>query len=530
MKKTLAKNYPFWILIIAFNIVIVLICTLTARQNFSMAGDEVFSYLSSTSLGGFKKICLVDDQTWYDGSYYYHALTAEGSERFNIPMVFENQAMDTHPPLFYVFLNIVCSFFPGQFSRWFGVGLNIFFLFFVEAGLFLLLHYFLKNKYVCFILSAIFCCSYLSVKMVLFIRMYVLLMACVLFQSWYHLQFYDWSVNGISLKKDWKKYVLLAILTLLGSMTHYYFLVYQAMISALFVLALWKKHLTRQYINYIITMAVSAVLYCCLYPAALNHIFFKYRGRDAVHKFLKTTSLFHDALDMFLSLNKKYFKGALLYLLGIMLITTILLAIRGKLCWKVFRIYLLLIAPSIVYFWGITKASPYSDTRYISPVVTLIYIFLILWMELLWESIGWNKNIGHAVCCVIMGLLLFFVPVNVTIDPTYAERAQVVKKLADECDNCTYIAGDGYSWKMWDDFLLYADFNALFLIDGTKRTPITDEKFLSQEKLVVFIDNALDQNEVIAYLKESFPELTYELVYNEPYVNILYMNCTADSL
>lgn len=145
MKKTLTKNLPFWILVLTLNIVVVFMRILTEKQNSGMAGDEIFSYMSSTSLGGFKEICFVDDQTWYEGSYYYHALSAEGSERFNIPMVFENQAMDTHPPLFYVFLNIVCSFFPGQFSRWFGVGLNIFFLFFVEAGCFLLLLPFVGN-------------------------------------------------------------------------------------------------------------------------------------------------------------------------------------------------------------------------------------------------------------------------------------------------------------------------------------------------------------------------------------------------
>ncbi len=530
MKKTLTKNLPFWILVILFNIVIVFMCILTARQSYGMEGDEVFSFISSTAQGGIKGICFVDDQTWYDGSYNYNALVAEGSERFNIPMVFENQAMDTHPPLFYVFLNFVCSFFPGQFSRWFGIGLNIFFLFFVEAGCFLLLQYFLKNKYASFILSAIFCCSCLSVKMVLFIRMYVLLMACFLFQSWYHLLFYNWSVDGISLKKDWKKYILLGILTIIGALTHYYFLIYQALISALFILALWKKHHVSQCIDYIITMAVSAVLYCCLYPAALNHIFFKYRGRDAVHKFFKTSSLLDDVLGMFNAFNNELFKGTLLILLGFMIIATILLTIRKKFHWKAFRTYLLLIAPSIIYFWGISKASPFTATRYISPVTTFIYIFLILWAELLWKSINQNKNACYAVCCAVMGLLVFFFPIRSITNITYTERTQVVNELASECEYCAYITGDEYNWKMWDDFVLYPEFNALFLINGAKKTPITDEKFLSQEKLVVFIDNALDQNEVIAYLKESFPEMTYELKYEEPYVNIFYIKCAADSL
>lgn len=524
MKKILTKNLSFWLLVIASNVLIITICILTEKQNYGMAGDEIFSYMSSTSLGGFKGICFVDDQTWHDGDYYYHALTAEGAERFNIPMVFENQAMDTHPPLFYVFLNIVCSFFPGQFSKWFGIGLNIFFLLLAEEGCFLLLNCFLKNKYASFILSAVFCCSCLAMEMVLFIRMYVLLMACFLFQSWYHLLFYKWSLNGISLKKDWKKYALLGILTILGSLTHYYFFIYQALISALFVLAIWKKR-PRQCINYMMTMAVSAVLYCCLYPAMLNHIFFKYRGRDAVHKFLKTTSLFDDALGMFNAFNKELFKGALPLLLGFLVIATILLALRKKFRWETFRVYLLLIAPSVIYFWGISKASPYTDTRYISPVAALLYIFLILWMELLWKGISRNSDTGHAFCCVIMSLLLVFFPIRPIVNLTYGERSEIVKELADECEYCAYVTGDEYNWKMWDDFLLYPEFDALFLIDGEKEAPITDKKFLSQKKLVVFIDNALDLNKIMAYLKKAFPKMTYELKYEESFVHIFYISC-----
>ena len=232
---------------------------------------------------------------------------------------------------------------------------------------------------------------------------------------------------------------------------------------------------------------------------------------------------------MFNAFNKELFKGTLTFVLGFLAAATILLTIRKKFRWEVFRIYLLLIAPSVIYFWGISKASPYTDTRYISPVAALIYIFLILWMKLLWEGIGWSKNTGYAVCCVTMSLLIFFFPVRPIINLAYAERAQVVKELAGECEYCAYITGDEYNWKMWDDFLLYPEFNALFLINGIEKKPITDEKFLSQEKLVVFIDNALDQNDIIAYLKESFPEMTYELKYEEPYVNILYLNCVADS-
>lgn len=142
MIKEMKNRVLFWVMTILSFIIITILCIYTGMISIGLEGDEVFSYISSTSLGGFYEICFLKDQTWYDGSYFYNSLAATGMERFNISMVFENQAMDTHPPLFYVFLNIVCSIFPGVYSKWFGIGLNIFFLILVELGLFLLLNFF----------------------------------------------------------------------------------------------------------------------------------------------------------------------------------------------------------------------------------------------------------------------------------------------------------------------------------------------------------------------------------------------------
>ena len=56
---------------------------MAALINYGMEGDEVFSYISSTSMGGYKGICYLEDQTWYDADYFRSALTADGEERFN---------------------------------------------------------------------------------------------------------------------------------------------------------------------------------------------------------------------------------------------------------------------------------------------------------------------------------------------------------------------------------------------------------------------------------------------------------------
>ena len=180
------KPYIFGIFLIISITIIVAVSIMAGRNNYGMEGDEVFSYISATSMGGFKKVCFLEDQTWYDASYFSEALTATGRERFNIKMVADNQAMDTHPPLYYIFLNFVCSSIgDGKFSPWYGIGLNIVFGLAVFGGLYLLLQYFLQNKYLALVFSTIFCCSELAVNMVLFIRMYVLLTALVLFQTWF---------------------------------------------------------------------------------------------------------------------------------------------------------------------------------------------------------------------------------------------------------------------------------------------------------------------------------------------------------
>lgn len=515
----------FGILAAAAGLFLIFMCIFVGKKSYGLEGDELFCYISSTSMGGWKGICFLDDQTWYDGGYFYQATVATGEERFNIPMVFENQAMDTHPPLYYVFLNLVCSFFPGQFSKWFGIGINIVFLLLTGIGLFLLLEHFLHKKYVSLCLSTIFCCSYLSINMTLFIRMYILLMVCFLFSSWYHLQFYQRVAEepDLTLKKEWKQYLILAALTLVGALTHYYFLVYQAMIAALYIIVLWKKKKIRQIIDYVITMALSGILYCLMYPAVFTHIFFKYEGRDAVHKFLKTTSLFGEGIEMLKSFNSSMFKGFFFPLLGIMTAATLVLVLLKKFPLKTFFVYLFFLVPSIVYFWGISKASPFITIRYVSPVAAFIYTFIILWLKLLLDSVR-KWKFSYLLICILMGAITVFLPVRSVKEPYFAERTAVIEDLASQCDHCAYVTGDSYNWKMWEDYVIYPEFEALFFIDGVSQTPITDEQFLQQEDLVVFVDKALDFDAVCDYLQDALKGLTYEIKYETPYVSILYFS------
>ena len=498
-----------------------------AVKNYGMEGDEVFSYISSTSFGGYKGICFLDDQTWYEGTYFRDALIAEGEECFNYKMVVENQAMDTHPPFYYLLLNLVASVFSGQFSRWFGIGLNIFLMLFVWTGLYLILNRFLHRRYLAAFFSTVFCCSYLTFSLVLFIRMYILLMAIALFQTWYHLRLYEEvrKNRNFSFRYHWKSYVFLTVLTICGAWTHYYFIIYQCLISILFCVALLYRKQFVDILRYIGCMVLSASIYILIYPAALNHLFFKYRGREAVHKILEGNSLQGEAGEMLRSYNRDLYHGMLLWIAGGLLAVTVILLIRKKLRPTSIGKGILMLMPVGIYFLIISKASPFISLRYIAPVAPIIFAAVVVWAIRLIEVTKLKRRekqlVGGLMCLIFVFVCTYWWqrPIKYSF---YAEKRDVIIELSELSDFCVYVTGDEYNWKMWEDYIYYPLFKGLYFIDGREMKPIEDLRMTAMENAVIFIDSALDQEEILDYLSKYLSCKHYEMVYSAQYNNIYF--------
>ena len=96
----------------------------------------------------------------------------------------------------------------------------------------------------------------------------------------------------------------------------------------------------------------------------------------------------------------------------------------------------------------------------------------------------------------------------------------MIFELADETDFCVYVTGDEYNWKMWEDYIYYPLFEGLYFIDGTEKKPISDSRLISQDSLTIFIDSALDEDEILDYIGEYLPYQSCELVYTAQYHSI----------
>ena len=118
---------------ISLLIVIILIGLLTVffgTKKVNYHCDEVWTYGLSNHIGGIKPDIEIGKEYTGIGPLESFVKVGKG-EAFNYANVWENQAKDVHPPFYYLLVHTVCSIFSGTFSKWYGIGVNIFWMIFI---------------------------------------------------------------------------------------------------------------------------------------------------------------------------------------------------------------------------------------------------------------------------------------------------------------------------------------------------------------------------------------------------------------
>ena len=99
--------------------------------------------------------------------------SVKDGEEFNISNVFFNQKMDTHPPLYYLVLNFICSIRKGTFSMWYGLIINLFYMVILFFELKYLFNLIINDEKISTVLSLLSFFTYGFINEIVFIRMYV---------------------------------------------------------------------------------------------------------------------------------------------------------------------------------------------------------------------------------------------------------------------------------------------------------------------------------------------------------------------
>lgn len=344
--------------------------------------DEYYSYYSTNRTAGL----FVPDREWVDKDTYSNEFVVLKGEQFNYGLVTMVQSWDVHPPFFYFILHTVCSFFPGIFSKWLGISVNLIAYvinFFLLAWLTHMITN--KNKVLTFLVSAVYGFNAVIISGVLFIRMYEWLTLFVLLCACLHVR---------AMKKGelrFHKFLLpLMLVNYFGFLTQYYYLIFLFFIAVGFgVWILLREKKILYLFQYGLTCAFSLGIAVITYPSSVSHIFRGYRGTGAATEFFDTGNT-GSRLQFFLGLMNEYlFDGFFWAILLFVIVMTAILLIRKKknaandqvVIRGDYKAYFLLLFAVCGYFFTVSKTALLlyeTSNRYQLPVYGILLMLVII--------------------------------------------------------------------------------------------------------------------------------------------------------
>ncbi len=198
---------------------------------------------------------------WLPGSLFNDYITVDEKERFSFDSVLYNKEYDLGPALYPLILHFICSFFPGSFSWFYAFFINL--ICFVCALIFVYLISFeiSDSIYIGLFSTFFYTLSGCGTGNYLYLRVYALF-------TFFVLALLYTMVKFIKKKNKFINFFFLPVLTILGCMTHYYYLVIAFFLTLFSILVLFLKKKFIDGIKLGFTMLVSVALFFLLYRPA----------------------------------------------------------------------------------------------------------------------------------------------------------------------------------------------------------------------------------------------------------------------
>lgn len=405
MKKKLSKKY-IKILFLILILIQLLFCIWMGHMKRGFFCDEIFSY----GLANSQNYTFLDsdssknnsDRGWVKKNYFEDYVEVNDGEQFNFSAAIKNQINDVHPPLYYILLHLVCSLVPNVFTKWTGLGLNLFVLLLIDYLLFYFSKFIFKGDIVKAILVVAFwSMSAAGISNILFIRMYLLQTMELL--SYIVLHIYIFRKQKDEFKFRIRDLIFIMINVIIGGLTHYYYYPFIFFFSAPICLWLLIKRDIINLLKYICALCGGFIINLVLFPATIDHIFSGYRGTQVAENLKNRNE--HVFRDYYLEwINNSLVGGLLKYFLIIFAISIIVKLVLKfykikfiKRDYKTFRvqwekrnikfieitfdleqiIYLLSVFSAVAFAYIAIIGSDIKSNRYIYPIFPIFTCIMI---------------------------------------------------------------------------------------------------------------------------------------------------------
>ena len=468
--------------------------------------DEAYSL----GLASYDKVEIQDNEdfynTWHDGKYYEDYLCVNDDEIGQYKQVYENQKNDVHPPLYYLILRFAMGFHKNSYSKWPGIIINMIIYAFVTIFMYLILNKILKDKYKykekSAIIAMVSSLVLASITNVIYIRMYALSTLNVLITTYLHLKLLD--------KKeiDYKLLTFIGISALAGSITHYYYLFYLAMMFIMFAIKYIKEKRYKELIAYIVTMCIAGVTSLIIFPYSIKHLFFGYRGQGALSK-LTQISEFLKSIKMYIKkFNRHAFNGLLFILLALIVGLGIYKKVNKKKIFENKNQYIKYIAiPTAFYTLLVSLSAPWIELRYIMPVCGLVFILIIYLLENVLENIFNEKNVFRILTVCLAIILITPIIFKMEPEEEFLDKRDIVEEVQNELNVPTIYMFNSNENRFLDDILLFSKLDNSYIAKDVECTDENINKILNGKDLsngiLVFINGGQNNDEMMEKIKNA---------------------------
>lgn len=484
--------------------------------------DEFYSYYSTNKTAGL----FVNDREWIDNGSYRNEFVVLPGEQFRYGIVKQMQSWDVHPPLYYYILHTVCSLFPGVFSKWLGIAVNLTAFvpcFFLLAGIvYEIAGKGEKGVRLAFLTCLLWGGSAAVISGVMFIRMYQWMTLFVLLCAWLH-------VRAVRKQKFGLPFLIpVGVTVFLGFLTQYFYMVFHFFLGAAFCVYLLSRKKIRVLLSYGAACVLAFGLAVLYYPASMSHIFRGYRGTEAMGEFADTGNTL-ERLQFFTELFDKYevagCLAVILLVICLLWVTRSCLGRRGKLmdhpagrrasCRLPAEIWLL-VSACAGYFFIVAKTALLlgeTSNRYMLPIYGLLLFLLLYFLtEPLSGFLPEEKKTGWILFCVLCAGVLLMNGISLKAGRVFFlyEEEQAAMAFVRENKDVPVVvfynsASESNVWRLSDELMEYPE---IYLASEDNMDELTDETLNTSDRVLAYVADHESSTACLDRLLKSNPKLT----------------------
>ncbi len=491
----------------------------------------------------------IEDYKIYTGEELLLKYAAvKSGEEFNVKNVFFNQTMDTHPPIYYLILNFVCSIRKNTFSMWYGLVINLILMVFLFWEMRYVFDLVISDKNMSTILSLISFFTYGFINELVFIRMYVLL-------SVISLGFAILIINAIranassQLPKQQKNQIIFLIkffsICVLGILTQYHFAVFAFYFSLLFAIYLIQKKEIKLLCLTILSGILAISISFAIFPGIINHIF----GKNSLHALNgeQERSLSAKFYGILLTIKRSFFGNAIYFYFAVLVLLIVIVSINLakankktstnaktnkanisnisnheqsnnnfiKSCVLNYHWYFIILLCSIYYYIVISLTVKYTFARYLYNIYPFIIVAILAPIYLLLKNIKPNLKYLTIVMVLILVIGSRFKEEPFSLNLKTKEFSNFLNENKDTKILSLYTTIDKNGrentvdtslWKLQRPVYTFRNMEKITFVDMSKNRDVLyfkTDQLANDNKLFLLIYSGENDDEVIGAIMQS---------------------------